>query len=219
MNCCVNCINYAQCFASELSCEELRNIKDCIVQKRYLKGETVFVSGRPAMHVHMVLKGRVKLEHHNHHLPPPVVRLAREQEYFGLETLLNQRNYGVTAKAFEESVVCSIKKSCIDQYVCTNSKASKKMLNAVLEEKECVMKYSAMTHTDGLTRVAQVLLALGDKQGMVTELKDEIAQMTQLRRETVSRLLAQLKDLGIVEMLPRAVRIINMQELEKIAMT
>ena len=136
-----------------------------------------------------------------------------------MESLLKHRSYGVTAKAFEETVVCSIKKSCIDQFIRTNVKVSKKMLHAVLDEKESLMRYAAMTHTNGFTRVAQALLVLGGKHGMVTELKDEIAQMTQLRRETVSRFLAQLREMGIVEMLPRAVRIVNMQELDKLAKT
>jgi len=165
----------------------------------------------------MVIRGRVKLEHQNHLLPPPILRLVHGQEYFGVESILKQRDYGMTAMAFEETLVCSIKKSCIDHFIRTNIKVGKKMLTAVLDEREFLIQYAILTHTDALTRVAQTLLVLGDKDGMVKELKDEIAQITQLRRETVSRFLAQMKQLGIVELLPRAVRIVNRQELAKLA--
>ena len=65
-------------------------------------------------------------------------------------------------------------------------------------------------------KLALALTSLADNTNNVKYLKEEIALMTGLTRETISRMLSELNQLGIIQTKNRYVKLIKLNELKKL---
>ena len=172
-----------------------------IVQFAYAKKSVVFTENSPAESMYVVRKGLIKLEETLSDGSARIVRVVRKGGIVGLETFLdNGQRYDQTAIALQDSELCRIPydvtKSLLD--------SDPNFFNAVLNEWHLQIEASSKVIVEYSTgslrqRLASVLLMLIEEanHNSLIEIEmihiDDIASLTGVTRESVSRILAEFK--------------------------
>ncbi|MBI4931296.1 MAG: Crp/Fnr family transcriptional regulator [Bacteroidetes bacterium] len=214
---CAICKVNDKCFTTSLSKNELAELAKHIHIKHAKRNEAIYHENKNANSVFVIVHGTVKLEHQNAQEQPVIMRIARCGEPLGLEALLSKRQYFMLAIALADTKYCSISASQVEKIISQNMSACAKLMEALQNEQERICNYSIlMISGSSETKLAQALLSLSDNDGKVKITKEEIALMTGLTRETVSRILSRLNTKKIIKTLQREVLILLRAELEKL---
>lgn len=172
-----------------------------IIQFSYLDKAMLFVESSPARDMFVIRRGLVKLEDTMSDGSARIVRLATKGGCVGLESFLNNhQRYDQTAIALQEVEVCRIPHQVLDDLLTTDPifyKAVFKEWHFQLEaSNKVVVDFSTGTLKQ---RIAQVLLMLIDeaKRNNHAEIAmlhiDDIAALTGVTKESVSRNMAEFK--------------------------
>lgn len=217
MNKCAGCSVFKKCFASTLAKQELLEFEKEIKVFHLKKGDVVFLENKPANKIFALLSGTVKLEHNYNLSNAMIIRILHHFEFFGLESMLNNRNYLQTAVAMGDVTCCSIPKVALEKFLLVNKEFCSMLLNMIQDEQERLYKYSVtMISGTSQAKLALALCSIVDREEKLSATKEEIAIMTGLTRETVSRLLSKMNTEGIIETKQREIKILDKSELTKL---
>lgn len=191
------------CNLTEPSLHDLQSLRTVYP---YTRGTTIFLEGQPAQGVYLVCSGRVKLSTYSEHGKAIILRFAEPGELLGLSAVINSTSHEKTARAVEDCHVSFIKKRDFIDLVQRNHDAT---LNALRQLSRNYQKAHMQICSLGLSasvgdKVARLLL-----QWCETESREpiritrrhthgEIAEMIGTTRETVTRLLKDLRDRGLI---------------------
>ncbi len=209
-------------FFQGLSENELEAVKQCLREKSFEKGESLFLEGSVCERVFFVKSGRVKLTR--------TASSGREQI---LETLgpgdTCACNPGSTAWHCASTAValtyCSawfLSRENYVRLVQTNAKLSQALNRLFAERLQC---FSALIEEvslkDSKKRLIKFLLDMltenkGDDLLALPFTREELAQRLGVARETVARQLYQLKDKKLIGIKPQQILILNKPGLEKL---
>jgi CRP/FNR family transcriptional regulator len=217
MNKCAGCSVFKKCFASTLAEQELLEFEKEIKVLHLKKGDVVFLENKPANKIFALLSGTVKLEHNYNLSNPMIIRILHQCEFFGLESMLSNRNFLHSAVALGEGVCCSIPKAALGKFLLINKDFCSMLLNMMQDEQERLYKYSVtMISGSSQAKLALALCSIIDREEKLKATKEEIAIMTGLTRETVSHLLSKMNTEGIIETKQREIKILDKSELTKL---
>ena len=217
INKCISCSVFVNCFAHSLNKTDLSKLEKQKIKKIFNKGEIIYTENKSADNIFTLIEGNVKLAHVDDLRTPVILRIAHGNEIIGLEALLKQKNYLITATAETETFCCIIPNSFIDEIVIKNKAACSILLSEVQKDQERLMKhYLVMVLGNSKAKLALALTSLADKDNSVKYLKEEIALMTGLTRETISRMLGELEKFGTISKSSRIIKISRPKELEKL---
>lgn len=212
---CANCCAFKKCFAGFLTKEELEIFAKSVTVEEFQKGDILWRVGKPALAVYLIVEGNAFLEHEGNSNNPIIVRNVREMECVGLEAMVDGGTYLSTVRAKSSLITCKFNNQLLRKFLNNNKMLFNKMLNEMYLEKKMLFNYLiVMNSGKPASRLAYVLLNLGNNEGEVLATKEEMAQMARLQRETVSRILKKLKDSDILELHNRVIRIKRRKELE-----
>ncbi len=209
-------------FFQGLSESELEAVKQCLREKSFEKGESLFIEGAICERVFFVKSGRVKLTR--------TASSGREQI---LETLgpgdTCACNPGSTAWHCASTAValtpCSawfLSRENYVKLVQTNAKLSQALNRLFAERLQC---FSALIEEvslkDSKKRLIKFLLdILTENKGKdllaLPFTREELAQRLGVARETAARQLYQLKDKKLIDIKPHQILILNKPGLEKL---
>lgn len=217
MNMCVGCEAYKKCFAAELNSEEIDELNENISQKLFKPGDIIYGEGLIANSLYLIINGGIQLQSKNYSKLAVIMRMAHSGESIGLESLLPNRKYLMTAIGESEGLCCIIPRSIIDKLALQNKNSCLKLIEDMQSEQERIYKHSILMITgNSLSKLAQSLFLLQDQEGRIRTTKEEIALMTGLTRETISRLLSKLKRSKIVNTNKREILIIDESKLQNL---
>lgn len=172
-----------------------------IVQFSYSEKAMLFVENSPAKDLYVIRKGLVKLEETLPDGSARIIRILKKGGVAGLEAFLNNhQRYDQTAIALHKTEVCRIPYQVLQNILVNEPDFYK----AVLKEWHYQMEASNKVVVDFSTgnlrqRIARVLLMLVDeaihnKQVEINMMHiDDIAALTGVTKESVSRKMAELK--------------------------
>jgi CRP/FNR family transcriptional regulator len=116
-----------------------------------------------------------------------------------------------------DTVCCSVPKTHLEKYLLVNKDFCSNLLNKLQDEQERLYKYSVtMIPGSSQAKLALALCSITDREEKLNATKEEIAIMTGLTRETVSRLLSKMNTEGIIETNQRKIKILDKSELTKL---
>jgi len=172
-----------------------------IIQFSYSEKAMLFVENSPAKDLFVIRKGLVKLEDTIPDGSARIVRIVKKGGVAGLEAFLNHhQRYDQTAIALQDTEVCRIPHQILVNILDNEPNFYKAVLNEWHDQLEASSKVVVEFSTGTLRqRIARVLLMLIDeadrnKQLEITLLHiDDIAALTGVTRESVSRIMAELK--------------------------
>ncbi len=217
INKCFSCSLFVNCFANSLNKTELMKLEKHKIRKVFNKGEVIYTENKNADNLFTLIEGDVKLEHVDDLRTPVILRIAHGSEIIGLEAMMPRRKYLISATAETETLCCIVSSSFINETVIKNKAACSILLNEIQNDHERVMGYYlVMVLGNSKAKLALALTSLADNTNNVKYLKEEIALMTGLTRETISRMLSELNQLGIIQTKNRYVKLIKLNELKKL---
>jgi CRP/FNR family transcriptional regulator len=194
----------------DLSGDELAQAGECLIEKSFKKGETLFMEGSACERVFIVREGRVRVFRGS--------SAGREQT---LETLgpgdtcachpgPEKQNCSSSATAMTPCRVWYLSREHFARLVRSNQKVSQALLRIFSQKLRC---FGALIEDISLKntkqRLIKFLLDAGSGPDGLSMTREEIAQRTGMVRETVARHLAELKSAHLVALEARRIVLLN----------
>lgn len=201
---------------------ELNALGDSCVEAVFKKGETIFKQDALSSNIIYLQKGLVKLAMEGPQRTQ-ILRLKKAPCYLGLPTTMGDKINHYSAIALETSVACFIDIHVFKELLNINPNFSYEIIvelckNELLQFHRCVK----LVQNQIYGRLAGNLLYMAKEIYQSQEYslplsRSELADMVCTSRETVSRLLNNLFQEGIITISGKSIKILNMQRLEKIS--
>lgn len=183
---------------------DLQPLKMC---RRYPRGSALYMEGQPAKGVYLLCSGKVKLSTYSEEGRAIILRIAEPGEILGLSAVISGTYYEKTAQASDDCTASFIKKKDFLDFLGTHHDAA---LSALQQLSSNYQKAHLQICSLGLSssvgdKLARLLLQWYDRSangGPVRISRNhthgEIAEMIGTSRETVTRLLKDFRDRGLI---------------------
>ena len=189
-------------------------------------GATVFSQGQPPRSVHIICQGKVKLSMTSPDGKVLTIKVAEEGEVLGLSAAITGENYDMTAETTSHCQLNVIKRDDFLRFLQSNQDAC---FHAAQELSQVHNTTCSSLRLFGLTpnvasRLATLLLKLDadnpeNKRGHVRwpYTHEEVSQQLGASRETVTRLLLDLRKRKVLELRGTMAVILDRGALEEVA--
>jgi len=190
--------------------QELEELKPSVRPLVYEEGRLIFEEGEPAFGVYLIDSGKVKLAKRapDGRGRRQILKLVGPGEILGEEVLFHEPVYSAQARALERTVAGFVTLKDFRQFLERHPQVALKLLRALSHEiREFHDKLLEISYESSLERLARLLLALADRWGEhedgglyigVKLSRLELAELAGVASETASRLLARLRERGIL---------------------
>ncbi|MGI4740971.1 MAG: Crp/Fnr family transcriptional regulator [Janthinobacterium lividum] len=189
------------------SAEELEFINTNKTTQYYQKGQVIYQEGNQALGLYCVHQGKIKIAKAGGDNKEQIVHLVCEGDVLGYRALLAGSRYTSSAVALEDSIVCFVPRPDFLRLVQANTQFSTALMQLMArslgqaEERMLHLAYKPVRE-----RLAgALLLVMNTFRKEDEELpfrialgREDLAALVGTAKETVSRLLSELKDMGII---------------------
>ena len=190
------------------------------------KGSILFVEGQEPRGVFVICNGSLKLSTTSSQGKSIIVRTAKEGEVIGLPSTLSGKPYDLTAEALEPVQANFIRREAFLQFLQKQPEAAMRtaeILSSIYHNTLAELRYLGLA-ASAPQKLARFLLDLlatdgpenGRMRSTLTLTHREIAETIGSSRETVTRLFAQFKRQGWVEVRGSSISLKNKAALENV---
>lgn len=194
---------------SELSDGELRPIFRILQVKEFVAGSPIFHEGETGAAIFFVSSGRVKISTTASDGREKIIHFMQAGQVFGEVVLFESGPYPATATAAENSTIGILQNRDLFQVLRENNELAISLLRLLSRRLRMAQsQLRDLALKDAFTRVGELVLALaaqsGDRRPEGTHVRlaatrEELANLTGTTRETFTRMLGELKQEGLVE--------------------
>ena len=194
---------------------ELDKIKRC---QFYKKGELVFSQGSYPRGLFCVQSGKIKVTQLGTDGKEQIVHLIHDGNVMGHRAILGEDAFSCSAIAMEDSHVCFVPRGPFYSMVETSPKLSLKIAHLLADElKEAERKITHSAQHPVKDRIAQALLMLEKNYGYESDgstlnvivKREDLANLASTSRETAIRILYELQEEKVIELIAKKIKIIN----------
>ena len=195
------------------------------VERRFAPKDTIFTPGDPDDQLYFLLSGTVRLYKIYGDYKEATTALLRDGGVFGKLNLVEGRWQDVFAEAVTEARVASIQKAALERVIKRDPEFALKLFSSLSERlRQSDEVIESLLHREGSTRLATLLLNLGERFGEdgqadvligVRLTHQELANMIASTREAVSKVMSELQRDGVIESRSRRVAILDRDALAK----
>ncbi len=187
--------------------DELEFVAANKVTQHYQKGQVIYQEGSPAMGLYCVYQGKIKLSKAGGDHKEQIVQLYREGDVLGYRALLAGTRYTSSAVALEDCVVCLVPRPDFLRLVQANAQFATALMQLLArslgraEEHMLHLAYKPVRErlAGALLFVMQTFRREGEELPFRIALgREDLAALVGTAKETVSRLLSELKEMGII---------------------
>lgn len=192
--------------------------------KTYKKKEVIFSEEGSPVFLYFLVKGKVKAYRSHEYGKELITTLYKEGDFFGYNALLENKPYGETAEALEDSEVCLIPKDDFYALVHNNVNVMRtfiKMLSGNVADKE--KQLINLAYSSVRKRVAEALLHLqeryskpSDQNFSIAISREDLANMVGTATESLIRTLSEFKEDKLIEIKGSSVTIVDPGRLKKL---
>jgi CRP-like cAMP-binding protein len=192
-----------------MSDAELQEVAGAAQEQTIPRGEPFFRQGDAARHFFFLLRGRLKVVQLTKDGQQIVVRIVHPGEFFGVAKALKRTDYPGTAFAVMESVALAWNSALWDDMTTRHPALAMNALHTVaghLQEMHARVRELSTENVE--RRIAHAIVRLIDRAGRETQdgilidfpiTRQDIAEMTGTTISTVSRMLSEWADRGIIK--------------------
>ncbi|MCD0489241.1 response regulator [Pedobacter sp. MC2016-14] len=180
-----------------------------LIQERKIrpvkKKQIIYYEGDMVSGIYLVLSGKVKTFKMSADGRELLTGMHGAEEYFGVPALLLNEPYAETAEALEDATICQLPKEMIDELLSRYPDVARQFIrilsNKLLDKEEQLLQ---LAYHSVRKRMADVLLRLikteaEGEQVVLRVSRDNLAAMAGMATETVSRILSDFKEEGLIE--------------------
>lgn len=195
-------------FAS-LTPDELHEIRDKIVIKNFKKNETILHEEHTNAFMYMILEGEAKVVQTTDAGKEIIITLHQAGDFFGELSLIDGKTAPAAVRATKHSTTAIISKKDFHALLLSQDKVLENLLQIFCSRlRECMKKIQLLNFNNAAQRIKMLLLMLSESHGekidggTILKMKlihQDIADMTGLTRETVTRVLDKWKKGGEIK--------------------
>src|SRR6188768_2845542 len=184
--------------------EEISALMIC---RQYSHGSAIFIEGQPPKGAYLLCSGRAKLSAYSEEGKAIILRVAEPGEVLGLSAVISGAPYEKTAHAIDDCSISFIKRKDFIRFIETHHEAALNALHQMscnyqtAHQQICSLGLSATVGD----KLARLLLQWYDRAtvsgpALITPIytHGEMAEMIGTSRETVTRLLKDFRDRGLI---------------------
>lgn len=166
------------------------------------KKQIIYYEGDTANGLYLILSGKIKTFKVAEDGRELLTGLYSSDEYFGIAPLLAGESYSETAEAVENTSLCLLPRDLMEQllhsYPDVSGQFIKLLANNVLQKEQQLLQ---LAYHSVRKRMAGVIVRLkGDSDSdSLNVSRDNLAAMAGIATETVSRILSDFKEEGLIE--------------------
>ncbi len=190
----------------------IRKVSRNLQEKKLFRDETLVLQDDEINEIFIIKEGKIEVFKISEQGKKLTLRILRKGEVFCLSNIFSNRaihNY----RAKEDSILFAISSQAFKRLCESDISLSDSVIKALVKN---IIHYSSLIERvklmDGESCISSLLLAM-QKNRIVHATQEELADMSGLCRETVSRLLKKLKEEGCVETYKGSVVIKNLESL------
>lgn len=185
------------------------------------KKQVIYYEGDIVSGIYLVISGKVKTIKLSEDGRELLTGMYGPEEYFGIPALLLNAPYTETAEALEDTTVCQLPKEMLDELLNRYPDIARQFIhllsNNLLEKEEQLLQ---LAYHSVRKRMSEVLIRLckqekQDGQIVLRISRDNLAAMAGMATETVSRILSDFKDEGIIERKGSQIGILDQLKLQQ----
>jgi CRP/FNR family transcriptional regulator, cyclic AMP receptor protein len=207
---------------STLTDGEFNQLAHIFVLRSYRKNQIIFLEEETGNYMYLVLSGKVKVSKAAVAGKETILAIHRAGDFFGEMSLLDGKTSPATVSAMEDAKIISLSGADFHKYLLHNEKVMLQIINVLCSRLRQVWQTQSLSSSTADARIRMGIYDLAKKHGIrdahgtIIDLKithQELAEMVGTSRETVTRVLARLKDEGIIEISQRRMTLLKPQEL------
>ncbi|WP_301099554.1 Crp/Fnr family transcriptional regulator [Otariodibacter sp.] len=158
------------------------------------KGMIIYEQGETAQEFYFIHKGLIGLYHTLDNGKESLVRLYKENEYFGYRTLFGDSQYHCSAKVLVDAEITRIKPTSVNRFFFENPKVSKRLLQTLANElREAEQRLAKSSYLKTSDRVIQSIDFLTKNYPYYNWTYREIGEFAGCETETAIRITNELK--------------------------
>jgi CRP-like cAMP-binding protein len=206
--------------------EELELVNASKSTQHYQKGQAIYQEGSQALGLYCVRQGKVKLSKAAGDNKEQIVHLLREGEVVGYRALVAGTRYTHSAVALEDCVVCFVPRPDFLRLVQANHQFSMVLMQllaqalGLAEQRMLHLAYKPVRErlAGALMLVQHTYHREGDALPFRIALgREDLAALVGTAKETVSRLLSEFKDAGMIATRGSQITILKPTRLQELA--
>lgn len=188
------------------------------------KRQPLYLPGDPSSSVYLLKKGRVKIANTAPSGKEVTFEILEPGEVFGE---LEDAPRSTSAETLDDTLICVIPRKDFDQYLAMHPSVTVKLTKLIgLRLRKIQTRVEDLVFRDVPARLAHLLLELSktdgvtDKQGIRLKAKlthQEMANLIGCSRETVSTIMGQFRDQGLIQMDGRTITLLKPNALSHLA--
>ncbi len=218
---CIDCTNKSSCF-KKLSLPELKTADNKRLEVNYNKGETICKQGSFASHILYLKKGLVKiyLEGKEKNL---VLAIVPKGHLIGIPSLFGDNIFHYSAVAYDDSTVCLIDISIFRKFTRENAKFSSELIQIINQSTISTYdRFFSLSQKNMPGRFADLILYLSEKiynrdKFRLSFSRKDMAELASMSMESLSRIIKEFNNEGILETTGKQVIILNKEKLKQIS--
>jgi CRP/FNR family transcriptional regulator len=221
---CANCKNKEMSIFCHLGQADLRAVSENKTTNTLKRGQILFYEGNPTFGVYCIANGKLKLSRASEGGRETIIRIVGPGDFVGIQTLLKGGLNEVTATAIEETSVCLIDQSHIQDLLTHNNACAMEVLTHLSHDLSSLQeRINGFQSKSVRERVAYILLDFANRYGVDTQdglrlgihlSREEYAGLLGIATETFIREISLLKQEGVIDQEGKAIVILKRQVLE-----
>ena len=201
----------------------LAELKKIIQERRtrqFKKGQVIYYEGDKGAGLNLLISGKaksVKLATDGREL---MTGIYAPDDYMGINSMLLNEAHSDTATAMEDSLVCLIPREQLEELMNRYPDVAREFIKLLAKDvKDKEEHLLQMAYNSVRKKMADAMIRLqkqqneGDEGFKIT--REDLAAMTGMATETVSRTLSDFKDEGLIEKKGSVIKVINFESLLK----
>ncbi|MBX9657502.1 MAG: Crp/Fnr family transcriptional regulator [Nitrospiraceae bacterium] len=209
-----------------ISPSEMQEMEKITRMEEVKKRQPLYLPGDPSSSVYFLKRGRVKIANTAPSGKEVTFDILEAGDIFGELDVLEDAPRSTSAETLDDALICVIPRKDFDQYLAMHPSVMYKLTKLIgLRLKKIQSRVEDLVFREVPARLAHLLSELGktegvaEKQGIRLNVKlthQEMANLIGCSRETVSTIMGQFRDDGLIQMDGRTITILKPSALSQL---
>lgn len=210
---------------AELNEEDLDQLKDITSKGTYRKRECIFMEGEEREAVYFIHSGTIKTFKVDYDGKEQIINLLQAGDMFPHIGFFEESPYPATAEVISDTVLFMIRIEDFDEFMITHPRIAMKVMKIMGQKISALtQRIQEMTSQDVHHRVVLALIRLAQESGLsdnqeifidIPITNQDVANIVGSSRETINRVLNQLKKEDLIESSRKGIYIKDLDQLRQ----
>lgn len=188
----------------------------------FSEGDVIYDEGQHSNYIYLISKGLVKCHKLDEQGKDLTTALYKEDDLFGYTSFTQNTPYQETATAIKDAVLIGISKNELKEVLNSNHKVTLELIQLLTDDLSIVKEQLLqMAYSSAKKRTATTILKFAEKLNRKPEdairiSRNDLASVAGIALESLIRTLSSFKDMGIIDIEGRNIKILDFQKLQQI---